>query len=296
MKKKKPIDYQLDYMEHLFFNIKHKKTESYVIHRIWDKLDDTRILFKGQQEVLLPNGKYALADLYLPQLNIFIEVNEPFHEGQQEEDEYRNTNIVNLTNSNLYIIKCGNPQKIGEWRSLEEIHQQIDDCVAFIKDKIAHTNDIKPWNKSECLTVKHHKVQGILKVENEDSLRTIDDICAVFDTVPKHRGYLRCGATPIPNKENWEIWYPNVSNKSGWKNELSPDGLTFTEYNEDAEKRKNHVTDCIKDNKKRITFFRTKNELDIELYRLVGVFTLDINSTKEQEKCIWRRTETEYKL
>lgn len=29
---KAPIDYQLDYMEHLFFSIKHKKTESYVIH------------------------------------------------------------------------------------------------------------------------------------------------------------------------------------------------------------------------------------------------------------------------
>lgn len=74
---KAPIDYQLDYMEHLFFSIKHKKTESYVIHRIWDKLDDASILFKGQQEVLLPNGKHALADLYLPQLNIFVEVNEP---------------------------------------------------------------------------------------------------------------------------------------------------------------------------------------------------------------------------
>ena len=38
-------------------------------------------VFKGQQEVLLPNGKHALADLYLPQLNIFVEVNEPYHEN-----------------------------------------------------------------------------------------------------------------------------------------------------------------------------------------------------------------------
>ena len=40
---KAPIDYQLNYMERLFYNMKHKKTESYVIHRIWDKLDDTSI-------------------------------------------------------------------------------------------------------------------------------------------------------------------------------------------------------------------------------------------------------------
>lgn len=66
---KAPIDYQLDYMEHLFC-IKHKKTESYVIHRIWDKLDDMRIRFVVQQKVELPNGRYALADLYLPQIGI----------------------------------------------------------------------------------------------------------------------------------------------------------------------------------------------------------------------------------
>lgn len=68
--KKAPIDYQLEYMEHLFFCIKHKKTESYVIHRIWDKLDDMRIRFVVQQKVELPNGRYALADLYLPQIGI----------------------------------------------------------------------------------------------------------------------------------------------------------------------------------------------------------------------------------
>ena len=100
-------------MERLFYKIKFKKTESYVIHRIWDKLDDTSILFEGQQEVLLPNGKHALARLYLPQLNIFVEVNEPYHENQVEEDEYRNTNIVNLTHGDLYIIRCSKPEKKG---------------------------------------------------------------------------------------------------------------------------------------------------------------------------------------
>lgn len=81
---KAPIDYQLDYMEHLFFSIKHKKTESYVIHRIWDKLDDMRIRFVVQQKVELPNGRYALADLYLPQIGIFVEINEPFHAFQKK--------------------------------------------------------------------------------------------------------------------------------------------------------------------------------------------------------------------
>ena len=64
-KQKQPIDYQLDYMERLFFKLKFKKTESYVIHRIWDKLNNTQIQFVIQQLVKLPNGKRALADLYV---------------------------------------------------------------------------------------------------------------------------------------------------------------------------------------------------------------------------------------
>ena len=294
---KAPIDYQLDYMEHLFFSIKHKKTESYVIHRIWDKLDDTSILFKGQQEVLLPNGKHALADLYLPQLNIFVEVNEPYHENQVEEDEYRNTNIVNLTHGDLYIIRCGKPEKKGEWRTLEEIHQQIDECVACIKEKIAQSRDsIKPWNMSKWLTVEYHKEKGILNVEDQDCLRTIDDICAIFDTTPKHRGFQRMGTTPVPGKENFEIWYPNINNRSGWSNELSDDGEIFTEYNKDDKKREEHVADCIKDNKKRIAFFRTKDALGIELYRFVGVFHLDTDATRKKGKCIWHRDSKIYEL
>lgn len=67
---KAPIDYQLDYMERLFYKIKFKKTESYVIHRIWDKLDDTRIRFEIQQPIKLPNGKTVLASLIMDFISI----------------------------------------------------------------------------------------------------------------------------------------------------------------------------------------------------------------------------------
>lgn len=293
---KQPIDYQLDYMEHLFYSIKHKKTESYVIHRIWDKLDDTRIRFVVQQRVELPHGKYALADLYLPQIGVFVEINEPFHTSQKKEDDYRNENIVKLTKNDQFIIHCGNSTKDGEWLNLAEIHQQIDQCVAFIKERINQTHDLKPWNMSKWLTVEYHKQKGFFKADDNDQLRTIDDICAVFDTKPKYRGFQRVGATPVPNKENIEIWYPNINNRSGWINELSADHNTFTEYNQDDAKRQAHVNACIKDNMQRITFFRYKDELEMEFYKFIGVFSLDIDETQKQGRCIWRRISKKYKL
>ena len=39
------MDYKLEYMERLFAKIGKKKTESYVISRIWHQLDDDRVKF-----------------------------------------------------------------------------------------------------------------------------------------------------------------------------------------------------------------------------------------------------------
>ena len=91
------MDYKLEYMERLFAKISKKKTESYVISRIWHQLDDDRVKFVVQQYVRIDKGKYALADLYLPQLNLFIEVNEPVHEANIERDKLRNEKIEDLT-------------------------------------------------------------------------------------------------------------------------------------------------------------------------------------------------------
>lgn len=107
----------------------------------------------------------------------------------------------------------------------------------YYQKKIAETPDLKPWNTSECLTVEYHKKKGVFNLN--DSLRTIDDICAVFDTMPKHRGYLRMGATPVPGHENLDIWYPIKENNKGWKNEREDHDDTIIEYHEDEDKRKN---------------------------------------------------------
>ena len=88
------MDYKLEYMERLFAKIGKKKTESYVISRIWHQLDDDRVKFVVQQYIRRTQDKYALADLYLPQLNIFIEINEPFHKNNVEVDKIRNEEIL----------------------------------------------------------------------------------------------------------------------------------------------------------------------------------------------------------
>ena len=295
---KTPMDYELEYMECLFDSIKSKKTESYVIHRIWNKLDDDRVRFVTQQKITLPNGKYALADLYLPQLNIFVEVNEPYHDKQKDQDKYRNEKIVELTEADQFIIECGKGTDKCEWKSLSEIHQQIDECVTFIKKRITDVGDqLKPWSMSESLTVEFHKNKGYLNVDDNDALRTIDDICRLTGGVKRDRGFLRAGTAELTQHPDMELWFPCVNNRSNWLNEKSDDGQTICESNtKDPKKNYDHIEDSIKKNLQRVTFFKFKDNLGIENYFFLGIFRIDAEASRKDKKCVWRRVSTEYKL
>lgn len=110
--------------------IANKPTEAYVIGRIWHRLDDVRVRFVLQQYVRRKEG-YALADLYLPQIGLIVEVNEGYHEepSQRQKDELRNREVADATNADVWVIKASG--------SLDEIHTQVDDVVAEIRKRVA---------------------------------------------------------------------------------------------------------------------------------------------------------------
>ena len=56
--------------------IKHKRWELYVISRVIHLLNDLDVEFICQQAVLTDHGGRRFADLFFPQFNIYLEVNE----------------------------------------------------------------------------------------------------------------------------------------------------------------------------------------------------------------------------
>ena len=262
------MDYKLDYMERLFAKISKKKTESYVISRIWHQLDDDRVKFVVQQYIRRTQDKYALADLYLPQLNIFIEINEPFHKNNTEIDRIRNEEILNITNSKPIVIDCDN--------NLQEIHCQITDVVSLIKQRIKEIGDnFKHWDDVSTLSVEYHRNKGYLRVDDNECLRTTEDIAEVFGTKAKHRGFLRASGAAVPNKKNEIVWWPNTEHRL-WYNELSEDGMYIHEYPKAEKKRTSHLKQWLSAPEEiRITFLRYKDDLGFCFYRFVGVFKLN---------------------
>ena len=298
------MDYKLEYMERLFAKIGKKKTESYVISRIWHQLNDDRVKFVVQQYVRIGQDKYALADLYLPQLNIFIEINEPFHENNIEKDKLRNEKIVDITHSELRVVVCGfrtedkNGKEEIHWKSLNEIHCQITEVVSFIKRRISELGEnFKPWDDVSTLSVEYHRNKGYLKVEDNECLRTTDDIAAVFGTKAKNRGFLRASGAKV--KENTIVWWPNAGHPL-WHNELSKDGMFIYEYPTGKNKSitpAEHLKQWLSaPEETRITFLRYKDDLGFCFYRFVGVFRLNREKSIQGNKCVWERISDTYQL
>lgn len=282
------MDYKLDYMTRLFAKISKKKTETYVISRIWHQLNDDRVKFVVQQYIRRTQDKYALADLYLPQLGIFIEINEPFHKNNIEIARIRNEEISQVTHSKPIVIDCDN--------SIEKIHSQISEVVQQIKQTIIERGErFIPWDGGSTLTVEYHRKKGYLKVDESEYVRTIDEAFAIFGAKAKHRGFLRVAGASVPDKLNEIVWCPNSGHRI-WCNELSEDGLEIREYNRNEQSRSEHVERYLSDNQKRVTFFREEDELGFRFYRFVGVFELNKEKSEKENKCVWERISDYYQL
>ena len=263
------MDYKLEYMERLFAKISKKKTESYVISRIWHQLDDDRVKFVVQQYIRRTQDKYALADLYLPQLNIFIEINEPYHKDEngvlREIDRIRNEEILSVTHSKPIVIDCD--------YDIQEIHRQVTDVVKLIRQRISELGEnFKSWDEANTLSVEYHRNKGYLKVEDNECLRTTEDVAAVFGTKAKHRGFLRAS-------------------------ELSEDGMFIYEYPKAEDKRAAHLKQWLSaPEETRVTFLRYKDDLGFCFYRFVGVFRLNHDKSIRENKCVWERVSDTYQL
>lgn len=279
--------------------IANKPIESYVINRIWHRLDDIRVRFVLQQYVRRKDS-YALVDLYLPQVKMLIEINEDYHADREQarKDAIRNQEIANTLNSDLRVIYAYDPEDENRSLSLDEIHRQVDEIVEEIRKRVAALGDrFLPCNYSITRsTPEYYKSRGFFSVNTEDWLPTIDDIAAVFGTKPKHRGFLRASSVAVPDRKDEIVWWPQPNHKV-WYNELSKDGRYIYEYNKRSEEeRRNHVEHWLSHPQTRITFMKEVAYGVLPTYKFVGVFQINPELSKEKNMCVWERISDTYQL
>jgi very-short-patch-repair endonuclease len=129
---------KLQYLRKVFAHTIGKTFENYVITQIWAKVEDFGLYPITQQYVKRKNG-YALIDLYFPQINFAIEVDEFAHENNKILDKIRMDEIFgSIEGIKSERIKEGN---------YDSVKKQINDVVNKINEKVKQLGPFK-WEEN----------------------------------------------------------------------------------------------------------------------------------------------------
>jgi len=286
----------IQYLSRLFKKVSSKPTELYVLTRLWHQLNDAEIQMVPQQYVGLPENRYAMSDIYFPQANVFVEINEPPHyesDWRIELDRQRNEHILVRTGTEVKVVDCR--------ESLANIHIQIDEIVSLIRERISIAREqgtFKHWRPNEARNPKYWKGRKIIRLEDDVIMNNIEAVCELFgaDFRKTKLGFLRRGAIPHPTISDNTIWWPSAFARRGWRNNYLEDGELITESHDIAEKNQSHYHRTIKWPHQRIVFYFNRDVLGFEGYYFLGVYQIDFSLSNENDGLIWRRIQKEVSL
>ena len=288
-----------------------KKYENYCITRIFSLLNRTDIKIVTQQLFKRKGSSIALADLYFPQINLWVEIDEQHHKDQEISDANR-TNDVIESNKLTEEVKRKyealeeviNPGLEKPYRiivhnkSLEEINEQIDYIIKEINSRISNLGDnFIPWNITENDPNKYIK-KGFIHISDNAKFKTIDSIGNLFN-IDKVSFYQRLHGY-IHIKDNIYYWCPTLKivgdecNNNAWENEINEDGNVI--YENQKEKDENYIKGVLEENPTRYIFTKFKDETGSKIYKFKGVFVLDKEETLNTNIRTWKKIADEINL
>lgn len=279
-----------------------KKYENYCIARIINKLDKYDLKFITQQGFKRTNGDLAYADLYLPQVNVWVEVNEFQHFNQEKEDKLR---IKEIRKND--IKKKLNPLEEIKYDVLEtpeiieifnkdgtirkDINEQIDIIVYKIEKRIIELEDnFKPWKKIY-EEAKDYIDKGYIDVKDNVQLKTIYEVSKLFNK--KYKKGSRKNYFSVNNEKNIYCWCPKVKIEDkefkniNYYNIILDDGKTILEI--DKKNNNEFLEEALNKDEIRYTFCYHKNECSQYMYKFKGIYILDKEKSIKLKKRTWKK-------
>jgi len=283
-----------DYILRSLQKIRNKKWEFFIISRIIHALDDDEIEFVTQQYVRREDATYALTDLYLPQFNLHLEIDEPHHEEEieKQKDTLRTRDLVLVTGHRIERLKVQKNDKT--LKSLSEIRSEVDDLVKKIRLQKTLASDFVPWDFETRYSPKPVIERGVVRIADNVVFRTQTDAMRCFGF--KGKGWQK-GAWKIPDGSNDYLWFPRLFEHGMWRNELSEDGTAIHERAINSEGRasikKQRQDISEQPNRRAIVFAKAKDALGYSLLRYVGTFQPRITETDPDVISFYRLATTE---
>lgn len=259
--------------------------ENYVITKLYNLLNDNTIKFITQQYIKRPNG-YALVDLYFPQFDLYVEIDESHHKDNVTLDQLRYRDIVDATNfSEKRIIVYDKTQ--------EEIDIQIYDISNYIKklkNEQLVNNLFIEWNIDMEMNPDYYINLGYIDFKDNVSFNTQNDVFKCFGKNYKTT-YWRC-AIKHPNEKNTSVWCPKFFEHKDWYNEVSEDYSIIKTKSKKGDI--NFIESCKKTNENPFTyvFGHIISPLGNKSYKFLGLYKFNYDKSIEEGIKIYERIGT----
>lgn len=283
-----------EYLIKTLSRTKRKDYENYVIGAIWHRLNNLEIKPVSQQYVQRSDGKYALLDLYFPQINVGIECDEAYHEQNVEPDKIREAKVEQA----LSALKTGKDFtliRINANTGINEFEQQINEAVEQI-ERLYEKYGCPKWSEEKD-SVEQVLDSGVLSLYDNLQFAKIIDIAKCFG-----RDYKAMQASTFFLNKSTVVWCPKLAiemngelkapSAAGWLNVLSEqwDRIT-TIVPEDKEQQEKYR----KQDLKALVFAQSKNTLGQTSYRFLGVYAFE-KSEDNHKKVTYKRISERYSL
>lgn len=249
--------------------ISKKRWEHYAINRIYHRLSDPEIEFVCQQCIRKDDGQIYLADFFLPQLDIYLEIDEGHHDSEEAKirDAKRSFDIAEAAGLTEVRIAASGVE-------IEQFNSEIDAFVELVrqrKDAAVKNRSFRKWEYEHRFTARPHLETGSVEIGPHAAFRTHKDALECFGY---NKGHMQRGTWNLPPhvadalglSGNCMVWFPKLYEQPQWNNSLSDDGTIISEVNKNPDNDYDDPWD------KRIVMARSRDELNRTLYRFVGVF------------------------
>ena len=259
-----------------------KNEENYAITRIIHRIDDLGVKFVTQQYVKRPEG-YALTDLYLPQIQLHVEIDEPPYIDNAEADRIRQADIIAATSHTVVRIDTAG--------NLEDFNRRIDNVVEEIQGRLRGSS-FEPWDPDKEQDPATYIAKGYVDSNEDVAFRTHAQACNCFGH--NYQQWQR-GLAKHKHETGVVLWFPKLYENQGWVNTISDDEKTISEWSKGD--NEGFVTWFLQDTKshKRLVFAHVNGPLGDVMYRFKGLYEADVEETRRAHTVTYRRTATRVK-
>ncbi len=269
---------KLEYLAKTLSRTTRKDYENYLVNAVWNRLEDPGLRPVSQQWLARPDGGGYFIDLYFPQLNIGVECDEPYHEGQREKDRERELDLIDILNA--IDDRQGYRALHVRVEGYESTERQIDAAVDEIRAEAARrrsADEFEPW-EPEKVAAGYYLGKDRIAVGDQVGFRTIREACNALFGTSYESDLRRCYFTPRgPMRDaygkKYKVWFPakvtpQGRGNHGWVNKVSEDGSCIYERREEG-----GTADDGRDTHQRVTFIKARDPITGRAeYRFLGVF------------------------